>query len=209
MACSIILLGISLAVSRRKINLIIAVLLSIAAMAVHKSTTLPVLCFVVAYFFRSTKLALVFWAISILLNLVAHGAIESFFGGLGFDDRLTSYIGSAEQYAKTEKSGFRPDFLLYSAMPIWMAYYVLVKRGIKSRVYSLIANTYIYANSFWVMLMQASFSNRFAYLSWFMLPIVLAYPCLCMNIWDIKQGKTAARIMLAHSAFTFFMTFIY
>jgi hypothetical protein len=209
LACSMILLALSFAVEKKKIDLVIAGLICFVAMAIHKSTTLPVLCFVTAYFFRSTKMAIAFWLFSILLNIGAHGAIESFFSGLGFDDRLSSYINSADEYAQEYKSGFRPDFLLYGAMPIWLAYYVLVKRRIQDQTYALIANTYIYANSFWVMLMQASYSNRFAYLSWFMLPVVLAYPCLKIDVWGRRQGHMAALIMLLHTGFTFFMSFVY
>jgi hypothetical protein len=208
LACSIILVCIALGIRNKK-DLLIAAGISIIAMAIHKSTTLPVLCFVAAYYFRSTKLAITFWVCSIFLNLVAHGAIESFFTGLGFDDRMSSYVNEAEEYAQVFKSGFRPDFLLYSAMPIWLAYNVLVKRRIQDQTYALIANTYIYANSFWVMLMQASYSNRFAYLSWFMLPVVLAYPCLKIDVWGRRQGHMAALIMLLHTGFTFFMSFVY
>jgi hypothetical protein len=209
LACSIIILALSFATKGNIKNIIIAGFIAFYAVSIHHSTALPVVCFIAAYFIRSTKVAIWFWAISIVLNLVAHGAIESFFTGLGFDDRLSSYVAQAEDYANEYKSGFRPDFLLYGAMPIWLAYYVLVKRKIQDRTYSLIANTYIYANSFWVMMMQVSYSNRFAYLSWFMLPIVLAYPCLRMNVWNQKQGVRAATIMLLHTAFTVFMLFIY
>lgn len=208
LACSMILFALSFAVKQRK-DIVIAIFISVFAIAIHKSTALPVVCFTAAYFLRSTKGAIYFWIFSILLSIIAHGPIENFFSGLGFDDRLTSYTQGAEEYAETFKSGFRPDFLLYSAMPIWLAYHVLVKKGIQDRTYSLIANTYIYCNSFWVMMMQAAYSNRFAYLSWFMLPLVLAYPCLRMNVWGKRQGQVAANIMLAHTAFTFFMTMIY
>lgn len=207
LACSITILALSYAVLHKR-GITIAAVLMFFAVGIHKTTALPAVCFVAAFFMRSTKNAIYFWIFSIFLNLVAHGAVESFFTGLGFDDRMTTYTQQTAEYAQINKSGFRPDFLLYSAMPIWLAYYVLVKRGIKNTTYSLIANTYIYANSFWVMMMQVSFSNRFAYLSWFILPIVLAYPCLRMNVWGDKQGQNAAKIMLAHSAFTFLMNYI-
>jgi hypothetical protein len=209
LACSIILFALSFATKGNLKNLILAGFIAFYAVAIHYSTALPVVCFIAAYFIRSTKVAILFWMISIILNIVAHGAIETFFTSLGFDDRLTSYVVNTGEYAKEYKAGFRLDFLLYGAMPIWLAYYVLIKRKIKDRTYSLLANTYIYANSFWVMMMQASYSNRFAYLSWFMLPVVLAYPCLRMDVWGNKQGARAATIMLLHTAFTFFMSFIY
>jgi hypothetical protein len=209
LACSMILFALSFALQQNKRSYIIAGIIAFFAVGVHKTTALPVVCFAAAYFIRSTKVAMWFWIISIGLNIVAHGAVESFFSTLGLDDRLSSYIQSSADYATFAKSGFRLDFLIYGAMPIWLAYYILIKRRIKNRTFSLLANTYIYANSFWVMMMQAAYSNRFAYLSWFMLPIVLAYPCLRMNVWEDRQGQVAGKIMLAHSTFTFFMTFIY
>lgn len=59
------------------------------------------------------------------------------------------------------------------------------------------------------MIMNISFSNRFAYLSWFLYPIVLAYPCFEMNIWNQSQGKIATNILLLNVFFTAFMQFIY
>jgi hypothetical protein len=208
LACSMILYALSLAVENKR-GIIIGGIIAVYAIAIHKTAALPVVCFAAAYFQRSTKYAIYFWIFSIGLNLVAHGAIESFFSGFVADERMASYVKSTDSYAQVYKSGFRPDFLLYSAMPVWMAYYVLVKKGIQDITYSFIANTYIYANAFWVMMMQASYSNRFAYLSWFMLPIVLAYPCLRMNVWGEKQGYVAATVLILHTGFTAFMEFIY
>jgi len=54
---------------------------------------------------------------------------------------------------------------------------------------------------------RAAFSNRFAYLSWFIYPLVIAYPLLRMNIWEDQDRKTA-QILLAYSGFTFFMHLI-
>jgi hypothetical protein len=208
LACSMILYALSLAVENKR-GIIIGGIIAVYAIAIHKTAALPVVCFAAAYFQRSTKYAIYFWIFSIGLNLVAHGAIESFFSGFVADERMASYVKSTDSYAQVYKSGFRPDFLLYSAMPVWMAYYVLVKKGIQDITYSFIATTYIYAHAFWVMMMQASYSNRFAYLSWFMLPIVLAYPCLRMNVWGEKQGYVAATVLILHTGFTAFMEFIY
>ena len=57
------------------------------------------------------------------------------------------------------------------------------------------------------MLIRSSFSNRFAYLSWFMYPLVLAYPLLTLPIWK-EQGKKTGLILMAHMGFTYFMWFI-
>lgn len=94
-------------------------------------------------------------------------------------------------------------------MPILLALIVINKKDINiDWKYKLLINTYIFANSFWIMVMNAAYSNRFAYLSWFLYPIVLAYPCLKMNIWNNFQGKKAGNILLFQVGFTAFMDLI-
>ena len=54
------------------------------------------------------------------------------------------------------------------------------------------------------MVIKAAFSNRFAYLSWFIYPLVLAYGVIRLHIWE-DQDKKAGLILLGHAAFTLFM----
>lgn len=129
--------------------------------------------------------------------------MTTMFAGLGFDDRL-SYLTDYD-IGMFSHTGFRWDFLLYSMMPIVLGYYVVIKRGIQDRTYTILLNTYTLANAFWVMVIRANYSNRFAYLSWFMYPIVLAYPLLRLDVWGDMQGKRLKQIMLAHIGFTWFM----
>ena len=35
---------------------------------------------------------------------------------------------------------------------------------------------YLTANAFWILVIRSSFSNRFAYLSWFLMAIIIFYP---------------------------------
>lgn len=207
MACSLILLALSFFVSETKNEKIIAGLLCFCAYNVHHSTALPILCMVIAYFYRNTRMVMYFWLFSILLSLVAGGAIESCFSRLGFDDRLSGYINSHQYDDSFSSTGFRWDFLLYSVMPIWLGWYVIFKRNIQNRSYQILLNMYILCNAFWVMLIRASFSNRFAYLSWFMYPLVLAYPLLTLPIWK-DQGKKTGMILVGHTLFTYVMWLI-
>ena len=207
LACSIVLYSIALCASSKK-GILLTLLLSIIAINIHKSALLPIACLLISmYFVKSFKWAYTFWILSILISLVAGGFLTSLFAGMGFDDRL-SYL-STQPEDKFSHNGFRWDFLIYSMMPILLGYYVVIKRGISNRTYLILLNTYTLANAFWVMVIRANFSNRFAYLSWFMFPIVLAYPLFKFNIWGIHQGKKASMIMLAHVAFTWFMAFVY
>lgn len=206
MACSIILLALSFITGTKK-EKIIAGILCFCAYNVHHSTALPILCMVISCFYKNTRMVMCFWLFSIIISLVAGGVIENFFAGLGFDDRLSGYINNHQFDNSFSKTGFRWDFLLYSAMPIWLGGYVVIKKKIANQNYQLLLNTYILCNAFWVMLIRSSFSNRFAYLSWFMYPLVLAYPLLSLPIWK-EQGKKTGIILMAHVIFTYAMWII-
>ena len=203
LACSITLFIIAFMSCSNK-NLPIALIFVFLAINIHRTTLLPLTSlFASVYVIKSFKWAYIFWLLSILISLVAGGAMTTMFAGLGFDDRL-SYLTDYD-IGMFSHTGFRWDFLLYSMMPIVLGYYVVIKRGIQDRTYTILLNTYTLANAFWVMVIRANYSNRFAYLSWFMYPIVLAYPLLRLDVWGDMQGKRLKQIMLAHIGFTWFM----
>lgn len=210
MALSIIMYAIAL-FSDKNYERIIAALLMIIGLGIHRSTALASLSYIVAFFFiKEPKYAIGFWLLSIIISLFAGNTIGDFFASLGFDDR-TSYFNEASEseYAdQFSSTGFRFDFLLYSAMPILMTWYVTIKRNFQDKTFNTIAITYILANAFWIMVIRSSYSNRFAYLSWFLYPIVIAYPLLRMDIWK-DQNKKIALILFLYAGFTFFMNFIY
>lgn len=207
LACAMMLTVLSY-IDGNKRDKIIAIIIAFLAVNIHRTTMLPLgMMFVSLYLVKSFKQAYRFWLLSIVISLVAGGAVTAFFAGFGFDDRV-GYL--TEFYEDSfSRSGFRWDFLLYSMMPIILGYYVVIKRDIQDKTYTFLLNTYTLSNAFWVMVIRANFSNRFAYLSWFMYPIVLAYPLLRLDIWDESQGKYLKNIMLAQIGFTWFMQTFY
>ena len=213
LAASILMLAITFLDQNNKWNIIISLLLMFASVSIHKAMFLPSFCAIVAlYFVKEPRSAIVFWILSIFISLVAGNYVTQFFSNLGFDDRMEAYANLDEygelKESENVKAGFRLDFILYSIMPIIMVWYVTVKRNFKDQMYNIIASTYILANAFWVMVIRSEQSNRFAYLSWFIYPIVVAYPLLRMNIWE-NQDRKLALILLLYSGFTFFMEFVY
>lgn len=208
MACSLVILAISFIQGNFKDKIICAIL-SFLAINTHASTALPVLCMVVAYFVKTPRVMYVFWAFSILLSLIAGGPISNFFANIGFDERLSDYITADVDEGMFSRTGFRWDFLLYSSVPIILGYYLIFKKRVFDRTYLLLLGTYMFANAFWIMVIRAEYSNRFAYLSWFLYPIVLCYPLLRLKIWPKTQGQKTAIIMAGHLAFTLFMMFVY
>ena len=213
MACSIVLMAIIL-ISGSKIEKLVAIALMFAAFNIHRSTLLPSVSAIVSLLFlKEPKYAIGFWFASIIVSFIGGNAMTQFFVDLGFDDRMESYsrlddFGNLKESVNV-KAGFRIDFILYSIMPIIMAWYVTVKRNFKDKMYRIIACTYILANSFWIMVIRSNQSNRFAYLSWFLYPIVIAYPLLRMNLFEDNQDRKLALILLAYAGFTIFMEFIY
>lgn len=208
MACSLTMVALSFMTSQKR-DLVIAFILAFIAINIHRSTSLPILmAFISCFFIKSFKSAYTFWIASIFISLVAGGTITSIFAGLGFDNRA-SYLQTEMDEETFQHTGFRFDFLLYSMMPIVLGYYIIIRRGIRNKTYEFLLNTYTLSNAFWVMVIRANYSNRFAYLSWFLYPIVLAYPLLKMDVWDDQQGKRLSQIMLAQVGFTWFMETFY
>lgn len=208
MACSLVILAIAYASDKTIRGIIIAALLAFVAFGCHKSTMLPIASMVVCLFFKNTKLLIYFWILSIGISLVAGSQVEAFFTGLGFDDRMSTYGSDNVDASLFSSTGFRWDFLLYSAMPILLGWYIVFKRGIVCEKYSYLLNTYILCNSFWIMMIRASYSNRFAYLSWFLYPIVLAYPLLSFKVFQEQNNHKVALILAAHTSFTVIMSLL-
>lgn len=211
LACSIMLVAFSYIVGSKN-DKIIAAILSFCAYNIHHAMALPILMMVVSSFIlpkfkNSFKLTVAFWILSIFLSLFVGDSLETFFANLGFDDRLNSYIIDEEDNEMFSSVDFRWDFLLYGMMPIILGWHVVVKKRVSDKTYLMLLNTYVLCNSFWVMLIRASYSNRFAYLSWFIYPMLLAYPLLKLPVWR-KQGEKLNWIMLANIGFTYFMWLI-
>ena len=211
MACSIELVAICLLVEggiKRPLSFVLMLL----ALGLHRSTMLPSAAAIASTFvIKDTKTAIRFWIASIAISLVAGPMVESFFSALGFDDRMSNYASvgqSEESMSQFSQSGFRWDFLFYSMFPVIMTWYVTRVRKFNDRVFNVFANTYIFCNAFWIMVIRSSYSNRFAYLSWFIYPVIIAYPLLRMNLWKDQDRRTAL-IFFFYSGFSLFMFFIY
>lgn len=205
LACHIILLAMSYFFDDKYI---VGGLLCLAAFNIHRSVMLPIASMVIGRFFlRNVKLALLFWIASIFVSLAAGNTVTDFFASLGVDDRMSTY-NTTEFASLFSHTGFRWDFLLYSAFPVIMAWYVCVKKKIKDDWYRTMCVTYCLCNAFWIMVIRAAFSNRFAYLSWFLYPVIIVYPLVNLPVWDDQDRKTGI-ILLAYSGFTLFMQVIY
>jgi hypothetical protein len=71
--------------------------------------------------------------------------------------------------------------------------------------YARLVNTYLLSNALWALLIHANFSNRFAYLSWFMMPWILLYPFVPGEIIHRPRIGFIAAILCVHYLFTYVM----
>lgn len=178
----------------------------ILALGFHHAMAIPVSAYIAACFFKERKWYLYFW-IACLLMAAFH---VTFFMNIlsGFtDERGADYLqGTDDPVANV--SGFRPDFILYSAIPILVGNYLVKKFRIQSTFYDFIWNTYTLANSVFLLCTYASYINRIAYLSWLLYPFVLLYPFLNVY-WSERQDVYLKYTVWGHLGFTLFMFFIY
>lgn len=94
-------------------------------------------------------------------------------------------------------------------MPVIMGYYVKFKYQLEDKLYDTMLNIYLTCNGIWMLCMYAQFTNRIAYLSWFMYPILLVYPCYAIGDETHPLVLIRKKVVLLHLAFTLFMAFIY
>lgn len=207
MACSLVILALACLCRGQ---LFWTVIFSFIAIGCHKSTVLPVACMFFVKYVKNPKLMFFSWIGAIFVSLAFGDFISSLISMSGIDSRIAQNFevnskGVADVEGLLIESRFRWDFLLYSFMPILLGWYAIFKRKVYNKTYLMLLGTYIYANAFWILAIRAVFSNRIANLSWFLYPIVLAYPLLNLPVFEKKHSKKTAWILLAHFGFTFVM----
>lgn len=173
--------------------------LFVSSLLIHKSLVLPLAAYLVSNNIKNTKLYFLFWILCIPVSLALGSFLESFFLGLGFsdDERLTVYLSEFDQQNEGVelKLGFRWDFIIYSATAVYAAWYFIYKKKVEDALYNNLVATYLLANGFWILIIRANYSNRFAYLSWFMMGIIILYPLLKYQLFK-DQHKIVGRIIL-------------
>lgn len=179
------------------------IVLFLLAIGFHESMLLPAGAYLLSILYSNSKVYIFFWLSSIVLSLTFGGFWENFFASFVDDDRFAGYLTGYVDPTLFSRSGFRWDFLIYSSIPVIAGYYYITHLGYTSVLYTRLFNTYLIANSFWILVIRANFSNRFAALSWFLLPIILIMPLLDSEKIQNSKGIVAAFLLLSY-AFTYF-----
>lgn len=209
MGIAFVMYAIALFLDDNNKNKVWAFIWFILGFYTHSSSILLAACFLVSYYFiKHIKWAIYIWLFCLMLSLFAHSFFEQLFLSLGFDDRMAMIDSANVDYSGFAYSGFRWDFLAYSIIPLLLGLFVF-PRDSKNTVYSILLNTYILSNAFWVLVIRAQFSDRFASISWSMYPLVLAYPFIFINVWDDSQPGKLNLALWGQMMFLLFMQIYY
>jgi len=188
-ATSILLAAI--AWSDRKIVYLIT---AFVAYNMHSSVAAPALFFLLTFLNANVILYACLWFLTLLFNAATGGSAAAYLSGLmsSSDELRMSYLTQQGE----DKGGFRLDFVLYSIVPVIISYLWAKPQIRRDLFYRRILCAYLATNAFWLLVMYAAFSNRFAYLSWFMMPWVIIYPFIPNNTnrttmeskkWDVPK----------------------
>ncbi|WP_264559541.1 EpsG family protein [Flavobacterium sp. N2270] len=177
----------------------------------HKSMFLPLIAFILTSEVKDTKFLIKMWLSVVVISYFFGSQIETlisdFFLNSGiFDDRRVETYFSDEIDGEAVRRSYRIDFILYSAVAIVLGYYYKYKKQFESVFYNRLLNTYIIANLVWVFLIYAAYTNRTAYLSWFIMPVVMIYPLLKQKIFD-NQTKVIGFMIVGSLLFTLLIYF--
>lgn len=195
-------------------KLIYRVTIILFASTIHKSALLPGAVFLIAERKPNVNWYLKLWGICLFLSIFAHGPVSNYLQSLDMmsdsDSRFTDYMTSQfgqEAIADVEfsRTGFRWDFLLYSVIPIWLGYKYITKYKFNNALYNSLYCCYLGANAFWLFTIYQPFNNRFAYLSWFLYPIIISYPLLVQKNLIPRQHQRLRNMVLINFAFTYLM----
>ncbi len=174
----------------------------------HASLVIPIAAFIVSGIYKNPKIYIYIWVLAIPISLVGGSSWSSVIATLGMEDRTSGYLTNVVKTGEeASATGFRWDFLVYSASAVFAGAYFIFKKKITDPFYIHVFGIYCIANAFWILVITAAFSNRFAYLSWFLMPAVIAYPIFRYKIWK-EQYKIFGAILFVYFMFTYFMNVI-
>jgi hypothetical protein len=176
----------------------------------HASLVIPIAAFLTTHFLlKKPKLIFIIWLICIPLSLVGGSTWGALFESFGlFEERTQGYLTGGEKFMdQFDQTGFRWDFLLYSSTAIIAGWYFIIKKKLEDSFYNHLFGVYAIANAFWILVINAAFSNRFAYLSWFLMGAVIIYPLAKYDILK-DQYKILGAILILYFMFTYLLNVI-
>ena len=192
-----------LAIAYKK-KLLFSLILVLLSIGIHHSMVLPAVAYICVLLYHKPIVYLLFWLFCLFIAAAHITSFQNLFAGLA-DEKGARYLTATDGFL----TGFRLDFILYSAMPIVVGWYSIYKKRIQSDFYQILLCLYVLINGVWMLCMYAEYTNRIAYLSWALYPFVLIYPVLNKLSWAGNKYRAFRIIAYLHLGFTLFMETVY
>lgn len=191
-ALSLVLIAISI-----NCKLVYKIVIVIIALSFQKSMIIPIFAFIGARFIKPIWVVSIVWLLCLFLSAVNFD-MGPLFESVGFvDERIERYADTINGMGGgTYEKGFRWDFLLYSLAPIVIAFYHLFKTKLSDTFYISLIKAYLLANSVWLLAIRMDYSDRLAYLSWFLIPLVTLYPVVKYPQKFLRPQRVLVSMML-------------
>ena len=195
---------LALAFYHRKWIMIFLIALSISF---HSSMLLPTFAFIIAHYYKNTKVLIKIWALSIVISFLIGKNIESSLkflltSSVGLFDNRVNFTGIKTSFIDSS-SRFRIDFIFYGGLVIYLGYYFIYKLNYKDEFFKKIFNLYLIANTVWLYFIYFPYTNRIAYLSWFLIPVLAIYPIIFS-----KQQKNQSYLMAGSVSISLFFAWL-
>lgn len=126
----------------------------------------------------------IFFMILAWLNIDGLNRLLQFVHASNVNDRISGYLTSNKVNYRT---GFRFDFVAFSLF-FGVAGYFLHTWLYTDKFYDTILKSYILINAFFLLTMNIPFSDRFAVLSWVLIPVICTYPLIKSDYLFWKQS---------------------
>lgn len=146
------------------------------AVSFHKTFLLPLFCYLVIVFYNKTNFYLALWLISIPFSYFFGNEIWEFILKLVPPILRNYYFPMADTISL---SNFRWDVVFYSSIFVILPFCYKCS----DEKYKFFLNLYLLTNIFTILLIwpTGGFIHRFAYLSWFLSPLLVYYPLFRNN----------------------------
>lgn len=167
----------------------------------HHSMQLSIAAFFICKFYKKTRIYYALWFFGIIIAALHITYFQTFFADYTDESGQGYLITDSNSWV----TGFRPDFILYSAVPLIIGWWCIKKKRLTHEGFTFTLNVYLVMNTIWLLCMYSAFTNRIAALSWAIFPIILLYPFLKIPTSN-KQYKYAAYAVWGQLIFTTYMT---
>lgn len=153
---------------------LIAAFFCFISLGFHHAMVVPIIAFAMSYFIKNPKWYFWGWIFCLIMAVLHISYFQELFAGFA-DEGGQNYL-TADEDDWGGRAGFRWDFILYVIPTVAIGWWTTYVWRRTDRLYQLLLCTFLTTNAVWMLCMYMPFNNRLAYLSWFILPVLIAYP---------------------------------